>query len=226
MLSILALAGLYIGMIALFTTTSIASWAFLARTRGWAPDPPRVLIAIAVGAAWIVASAVRAFVRRHAGKVQPAPATQKTLPDTGQSQPWFVAMQYYALILNRTYKVFITDRMLCGAKVTGLVASPLSPEPDQLEPDYWARTLEATLYERIDVTSPLFLRMNGANFQIPWTGIREIEFSTAEKWGMGNVPYSGRIFLRLKSGRSKELILLGTQDGPGLREMLQKKLQK
>jgi hypothetical protein len=37
---------------------------------------------------------------------------------------------------------------------------------------------------------------------------------------MGNVPYSGRIILHYRVGGSRELILLGTQDGPAIRDRL------
>jgi hypothetical protein len=38
--------------------------------------------------------------------------------------------------------------------------------------------------------------------------------------GHGEGAYSGRIFLHLNSGRSMELILLGKQDGLGIRDRL------
>ena len=41
------------------------------------------------------------------------------------------------------------------------------------------------------------------------------------KWGMGSVPYSGRLLVSRNDRTRIELILLGTQDGPRLRDRLQ-----
>jgi hypothetical protein len=144
--------------------------------------------------------------------------------NVGAATPWFVAMEYYALMLNRTYKVFVADRMLCGANVRGLVASPPSASSEMIGADYWAGTLAATLYETMDVTEPRFLRMGWANFQIPYRAIARVEVNTRPKWGMGNVPYSGRIILWLRSGRTRELILLGEQDAAAIKGMLEERM--
>ena len=53
---------------------------------------------------------------------------------------WFSAMEYYALILNRTYTVFVTDRMLCGAKVRGLVSNPYYVPPQMFTQSFWVQT--------------------------------------------------------------------------------------
>ena len=39
----------------------------------------------------------------------------------------FVALEYYALVLNRTFKVFVTDQLLCGAIARGWLAAPILP---------------------------------------------------------------------------------------------------
>lgn len=136
------------------------------------------------------------------------------------STSWFVAMEYYALILNRTYKVFVTDRMLCGAKVRGLVSNPMMISPQMFDQAYWADTQSAKIYDRMDVASTIFLQANSVNFQIGWKQIAEIEYLAKRKWGMGNVPHSGRIILHLRSNRQRELILLGKQNGPALKAKL------
>jgi hypothetical protein len=63
---------------------------------------------------------------------------------------WFAAMEYYALILNRTYKVFLTDRMLVGAAVRGVVISPPVVPSSALNQEFWVRTQTANRYEHID----------------------------------------------------------------------------
>jgi hypothetical protein len=149
-----------------------------------------------------------------------SPAT--SIRNAGATLPWFAAMSYYALMLNRTYKVFLADTMLCGAVVNGLVASPPTGSPEFEDQSYWTDTVTATLYEKLDVTSETFKRLGWNNFQIPWPDINRVDYDPRPKWGMGNVSHSGKIYLRLRSGRSRELILLGKQDGEGLKRTMQK----
>jgi tetratricopeptide (TPR) repeat protein len=139
------------------------------------------------------------------------------------SVPWFAAMEYHALMLNRTYKVFVTDHMLCGANIRGMIASPLRVSQQMFDQTYWTQTQSARIYERVDVTSETFRQINSANFQIGWGEISEIDYLAGRKWGMGNVPHSGRLVFHLRSGKSRELILLGEQNGEALREELMQK---
>jgi hypothetical protein len=78
----------------------------------------------------------------------------------------------------------------------------------------------ASKYASMDVASEEFLTCCRANFRIVKSEIQDVEFSQEPKWGMATVPYSGRIFLCMKTGKSIELILLGNQDGTQIRERL------
>jgi len=132
----------------------------------------------------------------------------------------FVAMQYYFGILNRTYLVFVTDSLVCGAKVKGLISAPRAPDARWKDPLFYVSPDLAGRYARMDVGSDEFLTCCRANFRITKSEVRDVEFSQKPKWGMATVPYSGRIFLRMKTGKSIELILLGNQAGPQIRERL------
>ena len=149
------------------------------------------------------------------------PALSGLPANAGTTLPWFAAMEYYALILNRTYKVFIADGMLCGASVRGLVASPPSASPDMDDQAYWTDTLAATLYDRVDVTSAEFLKLGLMNFQLSAKDISRIDYDPSSKWGMGSVPHSGKLKVRLKSRRTRELILLGEQDCVALKQQIE-----
>jgi hypothetical protein len=133
----------------------------------------------------------------------------------------FVAMQYYFGILNRTYLVFVTESLLCGAKVKGAISAPRAPDTRWKDPLFYVSPDMASKYADMDVASEEFLTGCRANFRIAKSEIRDVEFSQTPKWGMATVPHSGRIFLRMKSGKSIELILLGNQDGTRIRERLQ-----
>jgi hypothetical protein len=138
--------------------------------------------------------------------------------DATDEPTWFAAMEYYALILNRTYKVFVTDQMLVGVTVRGLVISPPVVASSMLNQEFWVRTQTAKRYGRIEFTSAKLLQMHSANFQVHWNDIAQTEYRAGRKWGMGNVPHSGRLVLQLRDGRQRELILLGRQNGNTLKE--------
>ena len=132
----------------------------------------------------------------------------------------FVALEYYALILNRTFKVFVTDDTVAGAIVGGWLPSPPRPSDAWLDPDFYPRARILRRYDGVDVRSHRFARMNVWNFQILRPSIADVEFTNTPKWGVGSVPYSGRIILYFRQGGSRELILLGHQDGPSIRDRL------
>ena len=132
----------------------------------------------------------------------------------------FVALEYYALILNRTYKLFVTDNLIAGAIVGGWLPSPPMPSDAWHDPEFYPRERILRRYDGIDVSSSAFGRVNHWNFQHSRGAIADVEFTTRPKWGMGAVPYSGRIILYFRQGGSQELILLGHQDGPSIRDRL------
>jgi hypothetical protein len=57
-------------------------------------------------------------------------------------------------------------------------------------------------------------------FFLEWSTIASVEADYRQKWGMGGIPHSGRIQVRLFSGQSRESILLGSVDKEGLRDMI------
>jgi len=132
----------------------------------------------------------------------------------------FVALEYYALMLNRTYKIFVSEDVVAGAIVRGWLPSPPIPSDAWLDPDFYPRERLLRRYEGVDIRSDEFAGRNYWNFQVPRTAIADVDFVSWPKWGMGLVPYSGRINLYFREGGSRELILLGQQDGPAIRDRL------
>jgi tetratricopeptide (TPR) repeat protein len=199
-----SILGIWLSTIALQILTNAGRWAV------GLPTHP---------IAYLRWSAARAKLLLSDGGVTPGTEIP-VLECTPSSARWFAAMEYYALILNRTYKVFVTEHTLCGARVRGLVSNPMIVSPQMFRPDFWTQTRSAQIYDCLDVTSDTFLRVNSANFQIKWHQIAEIEYRAGMKWGMGNVPHSGRLILHLRSGKLRELVLLGEQNGNALKERL------
>lgn len=131
----------------------------------------------------------------------------------------FVAMEYWALILNRVYCVFVGDRTLSGAFMGGpIVERPRSRRA--WRPEYWLPPQRLQRYNGVNVSQPEFLSASWANFQRARTEIADVVFNRRPKWGMGTCPYSGRIHITWSDGREQELILLGRQDGPAIRDRL------
>jgi hypothetical protein len=147
-------------------------------------------------------------------------SVERSLAQVRRGAWTFVAMQYYGGILNRTYLVFVTDELVCGAKVKGVIGAPAAPDARWKNPLFYVSPTLAGEYAAMDVTSAGFLRRSRANFRIARGDIVDATFSEKPKWGMGSVPSSGRIFLRYKNGKTTELILLGTQDGNAIRDRL------
>lgn len=132
----------------------------------------------------------------------------------------FVALQYCYGISNRSYIVFITNNMICGAKVRGPLAAPGVVTDRWQDPYFYPRPDAVIKYTGIALEAPRFKEMDTANFQLTLEDVDTVQYDSGRKWGMGTVPYSGRIILTLKNGKKMELILLGKQDGIAIRDRL------
>ena len=145
-------------------------------------------------------------------------------PNLSASPPYgftwsFVALEYYALILNRVFLMLVGDRVLAGAYMRGPVAAVPFPAT-AWEPGYWLSERQLRRYGGIDVSGAEFPTRHWFNFQCLRSDIIDVRVNPRPKWGMGTVPYSGRLHVTLQSGRQRELIPLGRQDGPGIRDRL------
>jgi hypothetical protein len=129
-------------------------------------------------------------------------------------------MMYYRLVLNRTYRVVVTDRSVCGARVHGLMSSPPTARPEHYNPEFYVNAKLESQYHGVDPESDTFLTIDRANFQIAREEIVRVEHIEKKKWGMGAVPCSGRIVLHLRDGRTHELILLGRQNAGAIARSL------
>jgi hypothetical protein len=141
-------------------------------------------------------------------------------PSPPHGYQWaFVALEYYALILNRVYLVLVGSRTLAGAYMRGpVMAVPFPPEAWQ--PGYWLNEKRLARYSGTNIDGPDFRRRHWANFQHSRSRIVDVRYNTQPKWGMGSVPYSGRIHISWADGRRREFILLGRQNGIAIRDRL------
>jgi len=138
----------------------------------------------------------------------------------------FVAMEYHAVILNRTFLITVTASQVCGARVHGLLASPPVPDPEWRDPAFYPVERLVKRYDGVDVDPEAYVRLDRANFQISLAELERVRFDPRPKWGMGWVPHSGRLYLELGSGVTRELMLLGAQDGALICERLAQAIRR
>jgi hypothetical protein len=60
------------------------------------------------------------------------------------------------------------------------------------------------------------MRASRHSFFLPRTEIVDAEFDGTPKWGMGKIVHSGKLRLRLRSGRRRQFSLLGEAYGDGI----------
>jgi len=127
-------------------------------------------------------------------------------------------MEYYALILNRTYLVLVD-----GSCINGMVCRGLTSIESGIG-------IASTLTERLAVHGDLndprsyvvgrqLISHNSANFAIPLSEVTSIAYNPGKKWGMGYYPHDGRVFIQTRL-RRRELIILGDQSGQGIADRL------
>lgn len=116
----------------------------------------------------------------------------------------FVGMEYYGLILNRTYLVFAAPGGLYGWKVEGPVSNA---HPQFYEP--YQKMLDDPELMRDSRAIEDLAKLKGS-FMIPSSEISHVVASDESKWGMGGIRHSGRIRIDMTNGKWREFILLGS----------------
>jgi hypothetical protein len=129
-------------------------------------------------------------------------------------QPGFVAMEYYGLILNRTFLVFIYPDGLRGWKISGLTTH-LTPE----FVESYLHLLQAPRLKEGPAVLEMMMKQPGSFF-ISRGEITSVSFDPSPKWGMAGIQHSGKIYVNLSSRIQREFILLNAQDGDEAREAI------
>jgi len=130
-----------------------------------------------------------------------------------QPYAWsFVAMEYYALAMNRCFVISVDGERLRGVQCRGFTGSASGR-------DALARLLNRRFAVHGDPHDPssyidtrLRTRPRRADFALLLREIRRVEHDPRPKWGMGGIPHDGRIHLHTDRGR-REFIVLGRQSG-------------
>jgi hypothetical protein len=135
----------------------------------------------------------------------------------------FIAMEYCAGILNRTFLVSGSANGIGGARVMGLMANPgYRPPSVVVDPNSYVNRELLARYVDGAHGSTNFLSLDEANFYYSMQEISSISTDMTRKWGMGNVRYSGRVLIGLATAKTREFILLGLQDVQRIADDLQR----
>ena len=132
-------------------------------------------------------------------------------------------MEYYWLILNRTFLILLTDTKLIGIKVNGPIGAqnsdpivnllPLAIDGDLQNPNSYINMKYIERIKDVDLLSESFLRIDKANFIINKLDIIRTEHDRSKKWGMGNYPHDGKVYITTQDNSRREFIILGSQSG-------------
>ena len=126
-------------------------------------------------------------------------------------------MQYYGLILNRTFIVSVDAAGISGAVCRGMTSTEGGIG--------LARYVTAQLAVHGDLNDPSSYvaypatRPDRANFALSHADITSVTYNPKKKWGMGPYPHDGRVIVAT-STRRREFIILGNQSGQEIAERL------
>src|SRR5882724_8661037 len=96
----------------------------------------------------------------------------------------FLAMEYYSLILNRSFVLFTYPEGLYGWKFIGIVSS--------FTPGFFAPYEDVAANPELAPNSDEFkdLMKDSGSFFIDRSQIASVEYTSSRKWGMGSIPHS------------------------------------
>jgi hypothetical protein len=145
----------------------------------------------------------------------------------------FIAMQYFGLILNRTFLVLLTNEFLIGIKVNGLVSvegggnifvkevtTAMAIRGDLDNPYSYMKAKYIDRIQNYDILDGSILTQNKANFVIKKLDIKNAHYDPRKKWGMGYYPHDGKVYVETLDGKKKELIVLGNQSGDKIAKLI------
>jgi hypothetical protein len=160
-----------------------------------------------------------------------------TLQEFGlREENHFVAMEYYRLIMNRTFLVLLTPEYLVGLKVNGwvnvegridpatlLITRALSVRGDLSDPYAYIKGKYLEKLLGVDLRGEAILARDRANFRMGRTDIVEVRHDPRKKWGMGYYPHDGKVYVLTRDHRQREFIILGNQSGRLVKEWILKR---
>ena len=144
----------------------------------------------------------------------------------------FVAMEYYGLILNRTFLILLLDNNFIGIVANGLVGAKIYSDPltafitdrlvvsgDVYDSYSYLKNSYLMKMKRVNLLTDDLTKIQRANFRYSIREITNVKYNPRKKWGMGDYPHDGRIYLKLND-KMREFIILGNQSGGAIAKMI------
>jgi hypothetical protein len=145
----------------------------------------------------------------------------------------FIAMEYYLLILNRTYLILLTEGSLIGIKANGLVSveggkhivsknvsDSLAIKGNLQNPYSYIKEKYIREAENDNLFDGSILRKNKSNFIIKRAHIKNVSYDQRKKWGMGYYPHDGKVYIETDNSKRREFIILGNQSGQKIANLI------
>ena len=138
----------------------------------------------------------------------------------------FVGMEYYFLVLNRTFLVVKTKEYLIGILGNGVVSveggedilteyitSKMAVKGDLENPYSYLKNNYLEKIHDLDLLDGSIMKANKFNFMIKLADIKDVKYNSRKKFGMGIYPHDGRVVIETNDRKKREFIILGSQSG-------------
>jgi hypothetical protein len=145
----------------------------------------------------------------------------------------FVAMEYYYLILNRTFLVIQAKGFLIGIQGNGLVSveggkdiltlqitSNMAIKGDLTNPYSYLQNKYLEKIGDLNLIDGSIIEANKTNFLIKLSDIKSVISNPSKKFGMGPYPHDGRVTIETYDNKKRELIILGNQSGENIANLI------
>jgi len=145
----------------------------------------------------------------------------------------FVAMEYFYLILNRTFLVIKTNGYLIGIQGNGLVSveggkdiltrqitSNMAIKGDLTNPYSYLKNKYLEKITDLNLIDGSIVEANKTNFLIKLSDIKSANYNPSKKFGMGPYPHDGRVVIETFDNKKREFIILGNQSGKNIANLI------
>lgn len=145
----------------------------------------------------------------------------------------FIAMEYYYLILNRTFLVIKTKGLLIGVQGNGLVSveggqdiltrqitSNMAIKGDLTNPYSYLKNKYLEKIAELNLIDGSIIEANKTNFLIMLSNIKSAIYNPSKKFGMGPYPHDGRVTVETFENKKREFIILGNQSGENIANLI------
>ena len=145
----------------------------------------------------------------------------------------FIVMEYYFLILNRTFLVIKSDDYLIGIQSNGMVSveggedvlthfmtAKMAIKNDLENPTSYLKSKYLDKIDNLDLLDGSIINANKTNFILKISDIKSATYNPSKKFGMGYYPHDGRVTIRTIQNKKREFIILGNQSGQHIANLL------